>query len=201
MDSGVLLFFILHDTLPAVHPSLKSIYEYAAFYSWVAYPLFYFFVVASIWMMIGVTINRYIMVAFPTKVRVIYNTKNTALSIVVILLFSFTINVPHFFSFSPQYIGNGSYLLGETHFGVSEGVYKYDFWVHCIFLVLAPWFSILVLNILIIRQLRNQAEKFKNGKEHREIIYLKGFDFANFSVFRESLYPRNRSFQVVSESL
>ena len=42
-----------------------------------------------------------------------------------------------------------------AEFGSTHGSQMYEFWVHCMFLVLVPVVSIFILNMLIIRQVRN----------------------------------------------
>lgn len=57
-----------------------------------------------------------------------------------------------------------AHKIVPTEFGASEDSINYEFWAHCIVLVLAPWFTILSLNVAIIHKLRRQKQKFSNGK-------------------------------------
>ena len=159
-DSGLLVFFLMSDTLKANNPSLENNYIYASFYAWFAFPVFFIFVVASIWMVVGVTLNRYIMIQFPTKVRSIYSRSRLYISIGLFLAFSVVVNIPHFFNFHVPY-RNGTYMIELTEYGRTDGSKNYEFWVHCIVLVLAPWFSIVILNGLIIYRISQQMNKFK----------------------------------------
>ena len=65
----------------------------------------------------------------------------------------FLINVPHFWSFTVDWDqgpnGTGPALV-KTEFQKGDSGIFYEFWVHCIFLVLVPWFSVFTLNLLII---------------------------------------------------
>ena len=69
IDSGLLIFFLLTDSLPAaVGSSVRDTYGYNWFFSYIGFPVFFFFIVASIWLLVGLTINRVITVRFPLKV-------------------------------------------------------------------------------------------------------------------------------------
>ena len=59
--------------------------------------------------------------------------------------------------------------LTLSEYGKSSGSVNYEFWVHCIFLVLAPWASIAICNAGIIYALHKRtkklATKFAKSKE------------------------------------
>ena len=162
-DCGLLVFFLLSDTLKSNNPDLAHNFAYASFFAWFAFPIFFIFVVASIWMVVGVTLNRYIMIQFPTKVRKIYSTTRTYVSIGMFLGFSVIVNIPHYFTYHVPF-KNGTFSLELTEYGNTDGSKNYEFWVHCIFLVLAPWLSIVVLNSLIVYKLSQQMKKVKEMK-------------------------------------
>ena len=63
-DSGLLVLFLLTDTIVMMAPSIKTIYAYGVFYSYIGYPLLYLFIICSIWLTVGVTVDRYIMVCW-----------------------------------------------------------------------------------------------------------------------------------------
>ena len=70
VDSGLLVFFLLTDSIPrVVGKHMTDSYSYGVFYSYFGFPWFFFFIVASIWMLVGLTVNRLIMVRFPLKVH------------------------------------------------------------------------------------------------------------------------------------
>ena len=69
-DIGVLVLFFLTDSLIMIQPSIKESYAYGVFYSYIGYPLFYFFVVNSIWNLVGVTVDRYINVCWYQQAKV-----------------------------------------------------------------------------------------------------------------------------------
>ena len=70
-DIGVLSFFFVTDTLIMLFPEIKTRYEFGVFHAYIGYPIFYFFVVNSIWTLVGVTVDRYILVCWidQSKVR------------------------------------------------------------------------------------------------------------------------------------
>jgi hypothetical protein len=83
----------------------------------------------------------------------------------IISFLCFIINTPHFFTYNPVLDRNatdGTYKL--TEFGRGVGSQNYEFWVHCMFLVLVPWVTIFTLNMLIIRQVWASGDKKHNNK-------------------------------------
>ena len=69
-DMGLLIFFFITDSLPMIAPSVKTSYAFGVFFSYIGYPIFFLFVVYSIWMTVGVTVDRYIQVCWFTKAKV-----------------------------------------------------------------------------------------------------------------------------------
>ncbi|XP_002160368.1 G-protein coupled receptor daf-37 isoform X1 [Hydra vulgaris] len=167
-DSGLLVFFLLFDSLPTAFPFLKNnSYHYAAFYSWIAFPFFFIFLIASIWLVVGVTLNRFFMIALPVKVKMLYTPVRTYIGIFVLLAFSLLINIPHFFNFKPLE-EDSKWKIEKTLYGKSKAADNYEFWLHCIFLVLAPWICIAVLNSIILYKLSKQAEISRNTKNSQK---------------------------------
>lgn len=86
------------------------------------------------------------------------NERRALLGLVIMAILNFVINTPHFATHEPvSDIPHGSVSRSyrKSDFGKSAGSHHYEFWVHCVFLVLGPWLGILVLNTLIIRQIMN----------------------------------------------
>ena len=108
VDALLLFFFILTNSIPSGIPEVINSYAYAAFFSYIGFPLLYFFIVSSIWLLVGVTISRFIMVKYPLKAKHLCSVDRTIKSIVCILGCSLVINLPHFFNFQPKAI-NGNY--------------------------------------------------------------------------------------------
>ena len=151
---GLLIFFLLTEAIPVSYPEVNNNYYYAAFYSWVGYPGYYIFTVASIWMVVFVTLNRLMLVMCANKAKSLCTNQRTIIIIIVMLILSFLTNIPHFFKYSP----NKTYGLQETPFGKSEISKEYHFWVHCVCLVLAPWLIVACSNIVIIRKVFRQGK-------------------------------------------
>ena len=93
------------------------------------------------------------------------NQKRALYGIGVISILCFLVNIPHFFTYHPIYSQNrtdDAYQL--TEFGQSEGSQNYEFWVHCMFLVLVPWVTILTMNLRIIRYVVKTGAKMSDRK-------------------------------------
>lgn len=73
-DSGLLAFFFITDSLVMICPSIKTIYGFGVFFSYIGYPIFFLFVILSIWITVGVTVDRYIQVCWisQSKVSIIF---------------------------------------------------------------------------------------------------------------------------------
>ena len=179
IDSLLLVSFFLSDSLPAILPSLLHTYSYCLLYSYVFFPVFFFFLVVSIWMIVAMTLDRqdsskpssilplpprYLLVVRGVRV----SSSTTCIAVCGLLLACGVVNIPHFLTFHPVQMVTSSHkacnddtdllLEGqewswqETSYGASEGRAKYEFWVHCILLILLPWGSVALLNTSIIRQ-------------------------------------------------
>lgn len=191
VDSGLLVFFLITDTIPANHPALKKTFSYSAFFSYFGYPIFFFFIFASIWVMIGVTVTRFIMVRYPLKAKDWCSPRRAYFGIGATLVCGFIINVPHFFSYRPAEVALGKFELQMSKFGESESAQMYEFWVHCMFLVLVPWATIAILNACIIYSMLTRTkymqsldktgtakpERHKQDKQMTRMLLIVTFTF------------------------
>lgn len=77
-DAGLLIFFFITDSIRMMSPSVDTSYAYGVFFAFIGYPIFFLFVVCSIWFTVGVTVDRYIQVCWIThaKVRTTNNVFN-----------------------------------------------------------------------------------------------------------------------------
>ena len=172
-DSGLLLFFLMTESFLQIDPTLKNNLHYIQFHSYVGFPFYFFFIVSSIWIVICVTINRFIAVVYPHKAQDWNSLRMTYIIISTTLFFSFCINIPHFFNYHLVLKdGNYSETWTETctRYGASKEAMYYDFWTHCMALVLIPWVTIFCLNIAIIRKLKYREKLQSNikGESKRE---------------------------------
>ena len=175
-DSGLLISFMSTESFTSISTSVKTTFSYIWFYCYIGFPLYFFFIVLSIWMVISITYNRFIAVVFPHKTASLNTIPKSYLIIILTVLFSFAINMPHFFNFHPveDQHAPGKWKSGKTDYGNTYGAAMYDFWGHCMLLVLIPWILISVLNLVIIRKLyvNRPASKGKRSKEHQTTIIL-----------------------------
>lgn len=158
VDTALLFFFLLTNTIPGNNPDVKETFSYAAFYSYFGFPVYYFLIVVSIWMMAGVTITRFIMIVYPIQGKIWCSSARAFIGIASIIVTAFLINVPHFFFYRPIKLGSDGYELQKSKFGKSSPAKIYEFWIHCIFLTLGPWLIVVVLNAIIIKSLIKQTK-------------------------------------------
>lgn len=101
------------------------------------------------------------------------NTKRALTGLGIITFLCFIINIPHFASFEPVPLSERNATdsgFRPTEYGAGEGSKHYEFWVHCMFLVLAPWATIFILNMLIIQRVAsmNRHMEDKRGSVGKE---------------------------------
>lgn len=185
VDSGLLIFFVLVESVQQLDPKINQNYYYVWFYCYIGYPMYFFFIVASIWMVISITYNRFVAVVLPHKTASLNTLKKSYIIIVGTLLFSFLINAPHFLNVRPvKKNGTNTWKAAKTSYGKSRGSDKYDFWGHCMLLVLIPWVSIFILNFVIIcklnagKKLLKDSVKRKMSKERQTTIILLSVTFS-----------------------
>ncbi|PVD33681.1 hypothetical protein C0Q70_04939 [Pomacea canaliculata] len=95
------------------------------------------------------------------------NEKRANVGIFIILATCFIINLPHFWSYQADFdrpAGSNTSAIVMSEFQKGEGAINYEFWVHCIFLVLLPWFTIFILNLLIIGKISRTNKKMIDKK-------------------------------------
>lgn len=151
----ILLFdFGLYESLPAFVPSVKKHWLYAWCYARILNPTFYVSIVATIWTITAVTANRFCMVALPTRAASMLTVGSSSIVVLGISVFSVFVSIPEFFVFEAHQMENNATTIGvviqRSSFGKSEAALQYEFWLHCIVLVLTPWLIVAVLNIMII---------------------------------------------------
>lgn len=164
-DIGLLLFFFFTDSIVMMIPEIKQQYSYGVFFSYIGYPVFFLFVIISIWTTVGVTVDRYIQVCWFMHSKSMCSIKRALHGVGIISLLCFVVNIPHFCTYHPVQERNATDdAYAYTEFGKGHGSQNYEFWVHCMFLVLVPWLSILVMNVMIIRQVLKTGAKMSDRK-------------------------------------
>lgn len=88
------------------------------------------------------------------------------MGLALITISSFLVNVPHFASFTHVHTHNST-TFELTAFGGGSGGQFYEFWIHCIILILIPWVSVLFMNIKIISKITDSNRRM-SGKKTRE---------------------------------
>lgn len=160
VDSALLIFFLTDDSLPKLTPSLLMKDSFCYFHSYIGFPFFFLCIAASIWLLVCVTLNRFIMVSFPVKAKTLCSPTRAYIGIGVTLFCCFLVNIPHFLNFRPIN-APGKSCISVTDYGRNLAP-DYEFWVHCIFLVLAPWAAIALCNGGIIYALQKRAKKMSS---------------------------------------
>ena len=156
---GVLVLFLMNETIKVGFPSVVKNYYYAAFYAWVGYPGYYTFSVAIMEMIVAITLNRLIVIVSPEKGKYWCTERRTNIVITIIMSLALATNIPHFF----HYTASDKTGLERTNYGKSNAAKKYHFWVYCVVLVLGAWLIIACSNIVIIQKVSRHVKIFRTS--------------------------------------
>ena len=142
-DIAVLIFSLLVNSTPVSFPQVNNSYAYAVFFSYFGFPMFNFCVLSSVWLEVGVGLNRFIMTKFPFKAQVWNSKRRTIIAIVAVLSSSFMISLPQILMYHPVRVPNGTTIHKTT---ITDSSHKnleefYRFWVNCVFLIVVPWLT------------------------------------------------------------
>ncbi|KAH3839842.1 probable G-protein coupled receptor 139 [Dreissena polymorpha] len=174
-DMGLLVFFMLTDSILMFRHSIASSSTFGAFYAFVGYPLFFLFLLCSIWFTVGVTVDRYIQVCWINKAKEMCSEKRAWIGLSIITILCFLFNAPHFATYEPVpdvERKSSDAGLRFTEYGSSTGNINYELWVQCMMILEpVPWAIILTLNLLIIKRVTttNQQMDIKRGSSGKKM--------------------------------
>lgn len=180
-DFAVLLFYLTIFSAQTWTPGVIYSPVYGFLYCYVFFPGLFFAVVCSVWYTVGVTIDRYILVCWITKAKQYCNVKRANFGLALITFNSFIINFPHYLSFTTvdqsSIINNNNdnsssnaseaamatptkvKTFKETEFYTGPSGQFYEFWIHCMILIIIPWVTVFSMNIMIIRAIHKSNKK------------------------------------------
>ena len=124
-------------------------------------PLGFMTTACSVCFTVAVTIERFIIVYFPLKGKLLmFQSDKAKLVVGILTVICVLYNIPKFFIF---YI-NSENRISYTEFGKSK-VYEVLSWIHFIVLSIISSILLIVINILLIRRLRKNLQKKKTFKQ------------------------------------
>lgn len=160
-DMFALILTLIHMTISGK----STMYVWQFFNAYVFFPLANFFMAASVWLTVGVTIDRFIYVKAPLFARGYCSRKRARVRIVLILFFTLLVSVPRFFCYTVY--GNGDiFSLTKTSFRASITYYRmYN--ITCIVIIhVAPLLILMFCNVYLICALRH-------AKSTREELHIR----------------------------
>jgi len=169
INSILLTCFLTYEGVPEIWPKLKGNIVFVRYYCFIGYPLYSFLVLASIWILVGMIFNRFIMVVHPSKTDTFNSAAVTRIVIACIGLVMFLLSIPHFFTKRPHVLSNGTALVVDSPYGNTKSAERYETWGHSMVFVITPWIIILVLSVIIVRNilLRTRKQKHKKSGSRR----------------------------------
>ena len=82
--------------------------------------MIYFFMISSIWLLVGVTFMRLVIVRAPLTAKSSFTTPRALVGVAAIIGSSFMVNFPHFFNYYPNKV-NGTHHILETDYARTGG--------------------------------------------------------------------------------
>lgn len=188
VDTLALLLSFIHMTLS----SKSDLFGWKLFDAYVFFPLVNFFIASSVWLTVGVTIDRFAYVKAPLWARTQSSLKKAKIRIAGIILATVSITIPRFFCFSlRQKDFPDQYAIISTTFRASLDYRIYD--VICIALFhLTPLIIFIVANIYLIwaveraRSVRNELN-LRNNKESDWQLEQRRFTITLISIVMMSI--------------
>ncbi|XP_065650494.1 G-protein coupled receptor daf-37-like [Hydra vulgaris] len=167
-------------------PSLQDeSYIYATFYCYFGSPFYSIFIIASAWLIVAVTLNRFLMIILPLKARSLCSPNRVYWSIFGLIIFSLVINIPQFLIFKTIRVNETKVVIVTTTFGSSK---NFELWLHCIFALLTPWILIAVLNTIVIYYLSVQRKELERMND--DIRYESKLSKKSIQQLRENQVTR-----------
>ncbi|XP_062611367.1 FMRFamide receptor-like [Saccostrea cucullata] len=169
-DTGVLLAMILLFALPTIYLEKALLMEYffaSKYMNQYLYPLALVAQTGTVYTTVGFTIERYIAVCHPLKAANTCTKSRTKRIIILIFVCSVIYNVPRFFEFTVVETWNPNLNRSvpevmTTTLGNNKDFRKvYFICLHLIVMFLAPFVLISILNIQLMRAVKN-AKKTRN---------------------------------------
>ncbi|XP_050419499.1 FMRFamide receptor-like [Patella vulgata] len=160
LDTIALIFqLVWYFIRPKVKPDLFTGRACA-----IMYAIFFFAIHYNVFLLVAMTIQRYIVVRFPLRAQKLVNKKRTIYVIVALGLLSLVINAHHLFTRKPITSLETGLIMCTADVN-SETFIKFV-WplMDAILYGFAPLFCLTVFNVLIVRQLRHA------GRRHREMV-------------------------------
>ncbi|XP_061189954.1 FMRFamide receptor-like [Saccostrea echinata] len=169
-DTGVLLAMILLFALPTIYLEKAQLMDYffaSKYMNQYLYPLALVAQTGTVYTTVGFTIERYIAVCHPLKAANTCTKSRTKRIIILIFVCSVIYNVPRFFEFTVVETWNPNLNRSvpevmTTTLGNNKDFRKvYFICLHLIVMFLAPFVLISILNIQLMRAVKN-AKKTRN---------------------------------------
>lgn len=158
MYPAMAMYFDLYDQLKPIYPKMQT-------YGW---PIAHMVQMGTTYMMVLIAVNRYIAVCKPLHACTLCSKKQVQLQISIICLCIVIYNIPRFFEYN--YVAknntnsdNHTYMVTENVGLITYTVYNYLYEIasYCVFVFLVPLLILIVLNVLLVRELKraNQSRR------------------------------------------
>jgi hypothetical protein len=164
------MFALILSFIHMIISSKSSSYSWQFFNVYFFFPLVNFFMAASVWLTVGVTIDRFVYVKFPLWARGYCSVHRAKARIVFILLFTLLVTIPRFFCYVVETDGS-KYTMKSTEFRSSSSYYYRIYDIACITLFhAAPLLIFMFCNaylIYAVHQARSvrRENNIRNNKE------------------------------------
>lgn len=178
---GYLVLFLLVETLPVASEYIRDTYIFNAFFSWFGYPCISMFFIATVSLVLVLTLNRWLFLMYPVRSGRLYTDNTTIFTIAITVCFSFLFSLPQFLTYHPypREVKNvAAYESQLTKYGKSQAAVEFRMWCHFIFLTILPWILIALLDFLIIKTYKDRNMNLQSLVGKQAIFPMMEFFFA-----------------------
>ncbi|KAG8186962.1 hypothetical protein JTE90_005737 [Oedothorax gibbosus] len=124
----------------------------------VAYPVGLIAQTGSVWMTVGVTVERYVAVCHPLRARFLCTHRRARLCTVAVAVLAIAYNAPRFLEIQLVRVAPGQYVAKPSQFRMNRLYYKvYYIWLYLFVMYFIPFLTLAVLNCCIWRAVRNAS--------------------------------------------
>eukprot|EP00111_Clytia_hemisphaerica_P003476 TCONS_00009926-protein len=177
IDMAVLITTLFVMVLPYAEHSVFKSRSYAFFFSYIGHPIHFFLIFLSIYMVMAMSLDRVRLVYRPFS-RYDINQHKVYLMITIFTGVAFVLNIPSFFEYRPTLNKQNTWELTELRYLNRRAFRDAVFVTHCIGVIMVPWMTMFISNILLIfkssnrlRNMRNITTKDEPNADHKQLTY------------------------------
>ena len=162
-----LRFYVLYGTDPTPERNTLGAIRFMLFYACFSVVVH----TVSIWLTVTLAVFRYIFIRYPRRGSVLCSLRRAKIAVFLVYIVTLIVCIPNFVTITVQGHGqkdeNGTetylwYVAFKLKTQTDEFVYNFNFWIQAILVKLVPCIGLTILSILLVRTMKEAAERSKN---------------------------------------